>query len=330
MPIELNLEISTQCNLSCLMCPKRVYTQNNHSQLDLGGIGKAIERLGVKVVRFSGLGEPMLAPEFWNIAEAVSRNGCKLAMVTNGTLLNDDAVRKLCSISSMLTVSLDAATPETYQYIRGRDAFEDLYCTICDIYKNKVVSRKGLPILAINWVLMKRNYQELPVLVKRLSKDGIKVDLIHCDPLVPYTPEMEKEVLSANYTLLGFLDGVRKQALKAGIYLEYPYYTRNGQSSKMVNAQKLSVSCHAIWESLFIDHQEEFYPCCEYFHNPIGKISKIDPRNAWNSPEMRMARKRSLKGLPPFAYCIGCHKYRGHGDPSKMLKRVIRSSNEVC
>jgi len=170
---------------------------------------------------------------------------------------------------------------------------------------------------------MKRNYQELPVLVKRLSRDGIKVDLIHCDPLVPYTPEMEKEVLSANDTLLGFLDGVRKQALNAGIYLEYPYYTRNGQSSKMVNAQKLSVSCHAIWESLFIDHQGKFYPCCEYFHNPIGKISKIDPRNAWNSQTMRSARMMAIKGSPPFPYCINCHKYNGGGDPGEKIKRSI-------
>jgi MoaA/NifB/PqqE/SkfB family radical SAM enzyme len=326
-PVELNVEISSQCNLRCRMCPSKVIGQKLLLQPDIDAISNAIARLGVKVVRFSGLGEPMMAPAFWDVAKVANQNDCRVAMVTNGTLLDEGAIDRLCAISHMITISLDSATPETYRYIRGADAFDNIYGAIRNLYRQKSIIGRSLPIIAINWVLMKSNYRELPLLIRRLLADGIKIDLIHCDPLISYTQAMEEEVLLINKRLTEYLNGVRDEGLAAGILLEYPYYARasHAEGDGPPLPGKVSPSCTVIWESLFVSLECKLLPCCEYYLNQIGNIASTDPRNAWNSRIMREARIRSVQGLPPFQYCSNCHKYLGDGNPYKMLKRASNS-----
>lgn len=327
LPLELNMEISNQCNLQCRMCPKSAIVQTSPRQSDVEDIRKVTERLGVKVLRFSGLGEPMMTPLFWKLADAAMLNGCRIAMVTNGTLLDDNAVIMLCGMSSMITISLDAATTETYKYIRGTDAFENLYNSIRSLCRHKSSYRMALPIIAINWVLMKSNYREIPLLVRRLREDEVRIDLIHCDPLVSYSTAMNEEVLPPETQgLKEYLDEVRNEALSAGIYFEYPYYERNRHAERPPGDSAIP-SCGVLWESLFLSLHQEFLPCCEYYLNPIGSISSIDSRSAWNSKIMREARIRSLQGLPPFPYCGNCHKYAGNGDTGQMLKRASGTPN---
>ena len=324
VPVELNVEVSNQCNLRCRMCPSRVLEPKKPMQPDIGAVVDIIARLGVRIVRFSGLGEPMMAPAFWDIVEAARRCGCRIAMVTNGTMLDKDATKRLCAVSWMLTVSLDSATSETYRYIRGMDGFENLYGVIRDAYREKSIHGRSLPIIAINWVLMKSNYRELPLLIRRLVADGIKIDLIHCDPLVSYTGEMDGEVLNVDEGLTEYLNSVREEGLAAGVLVEYPYYSRAGYAvcEGTHRVAKVGPSCTVLWDSLFLSLDGTFLPCCEYYLNPIGNIISTDPRSAWNSQIMREARRRSLQGLPPFPYCTNCHKYAGAADSQDMLKRA--------
>jgi MoaA/NifB/PqqE/SkfB family radical SAM enzyme len=322
-PPELNVEISSWCNLRCRMCPSRVHEQKMHPRPDIEAINAIILRLGVKTVRFSGLGEPMMAPAFWDMVETAHRNGCRIAMVTNGTLLDEDAVVRLSAMSRMLCVSLDSATSETYKYIRSKDEFENVYDAIRRLYIQKSCKGRSLPVIAINWVLMKSNYGELPLLIKKLRGDGIRIDMIHCDPLVAYSQEMSGEVLPVHFEgLAENLEEIRSQALSAGIYFEYPYYERNTHPAGQSGGKTNGASCGVLWESLFLNLHQQFLPCCEYYLNPIGSMRNMDAGKAWNSRIMREARIRSLRGQPPFSHCIHCHKYAGKGNPSTMVRRA--------
>lgn len=322
-PLELNLEISDQCNLKCRMCPTRVLHQEHLTQSDPNRVVKAMEMLKVKTLRFSGLGEPMMADTFWPLVDTANNMGCKIAMVTNGTLLDDESIQKICDTFSMITISLDSATSETYQSIRCVDAFDHLYDAIRKIYTQRRKNNLPSPLIAINWVVMKSNYLELLILVRNLRRDGIKIDLIHCDPLIPHSADMSEEIIHPDMEGLSeYFDYVREEALAAKIYFEYPYFQRYDNEKALTGNMGVPVSCRVLWESLFLSLNSEFLPCCEYYLNTVGNISGTNPYNAWNSKIMRDARTRSLKGVAPFPYCNNCHKYAGKGDPKKMLERI--------
>lgn len=323
-PIELNLEMSNRCNLRCRMCPREVTEQELFPPIDAQHLTKLIRQLNVSKLRFSGLGEPMLAQNFWELVTIAREQSCRIAMVTNGTLLNERAAEKLCNGNAgMITVSLDAATTETYAQIRQAKCFEKVYGAIVNLYRTRENNKTAFPIIAINWVMMRSNYRQIPMLVDRLLSEGIKVDLIHCDPLVSYTLEMNNEVLAPDDPeLYAFLDQARRRAAAAGIYLEFPYYELHYSVHSTHQARNCRPSCGVLWESVFVTGEGEYLPCCEYYKNPLGRINTDNPTEIWNGEKFRMARQRAMQGLPPFEYCVHCHKFSGYTDPRKKLRRA--------
>lgn len=70
-------------------------------------------------VTLSGSGEPTLNPDIGRIIEFIKEKKAtiRVAVLTNGTLLSDPAVRKDLSKADLVMPSLDAVTPQTFEKI---------------------------------------------------------------------------------------------------------------------------------------------------------------------------------------------------------------------
>ena len=74
-------------------------------------------------INFGG-GEPFLRDDFLDLLAYAQRAGITTCVSTNGTLLDDDLVERLAAMDGLyLQVSLDGATPETNDAIRGAGTF---------------------------------------------------------------------------------------------------------------------------------------------------------------------------------------------------------------
>jgi len=107
MPATLELDITTECNKRCPLCPST--TSLHSSNLNLIFIERLFDRLKgqTRGLLLSG-GEPTMSPIFSKVLSLAKEYGfVDIAIVTNGSLLdNEDVAEALCSYASTIRVSI--------------------------------------------------------------------------------------------------------------------------------------------------------------------------------------------------------------------------------
>ncbi|MCD6457212.1 MAG: tungsten cofactor oxidoreductase radical SAM maturase [Thermoproteales archaeon] len=212
-PEILFIELTTRCNLNCLMCYRNSW-QEVLGDMDEKLFSKILEdagEAGVKFIWLAGWGEPLIHPKFLEFAEMVKEKGFKLGINTNGLLLDEDVAERLMKIGiDRLAVSVDAANPEIYGYIRRAD-FNRLMTILKTLHATKKKIGKNYPILEFAFTLMASNVKELVPLADLAEKHG--VGRIIVSNVIPVTRKVIDECI---YTLNGKVD-VEKLASLAAI-----------------------------------------------------------------------------------------------------------------
>src|SRR5579884_577139 len=130
LPAYLQIEPVGQCNLRCQMCAIQFRRDGPPhgppafmSFAAFTGLIDGFE--GLQELHLQGLGEPMMHPRFFDMVAYAARRGIRVSTNSNLTLLNDRRA-ELCATSGLacLHVSIDGATPETYERIRVRAHFD--------------------------------------------------------------------------------------------------------------------------------------------------------------------------------------------------------------
>lgn len=122
------LEITRRCNLSCLHCGSdcRMQTDTPHLTTDswLKIIRYCREHFGHGLAFIITGGEPLMHPDLEEIGAAISGQGMRWGMVTNGHALDEKRLRKILAAGlSSITMSLDGPA-ESHNRLRNRpDAF---------------------------------------------------------------------------------------------------------------------------------------------------------------------------------------------------------------
>lgn len=125
-PICLTWEITYGCNLRCVHClsssgkrhPKELNTLEAKRLID--------EWASMKVFYINvGGGEPMSRRDFFELMEYTLARGIGVKFSTNGTLIDDTAAAWIASQDYLdVQISIDGATPETNDPIRGDGSYE--------------------------------------------------------------------------------------------------------------------------------------------------------------------------------------------------------------
>jgi len=92
-----------------------------------------LKTIGVKGIEFSGGGEPLTHPQIEQILKFVQSQKIELGIVTNGLLLNK--IFNYISTLKFLRISLDAATPETYNIVHGCNEFDTVIKNVSQLPK---------------------------------------------------------------------------------------------------------------------------------------------------------------------------------------------------
>jgi mycofactocin radical SAM maturase len=163
-PVNLTWEITHQCNLRCVHCLS-ASSMASDSELNFTECKSIVDQLAdLKVfeINFGG-GEPLLKDFFLPLLDYIHKKGIVTCISTNGTVLTDEAID--CFDNNPLVyvqVSLDGATPQVNDAIRGRGTFDRIISGI------ERLAGKNIP-LSINTVVTSRNYFQL----KRLKELAI-------------------------------------------------------------------------------------------------------------------------------------------------------------
>ncbi len=124
-PFILELEITRRCNLHCVHCYAEAASHPFADELSRAEIQRVLDEgreIGIRELSLTG-GEVFMRPDFLDLVDDGLARGMNVRFVTNATLLDDELLVGLCERPiKLITVSLDAVSPEAHERIRGRDS----------------------------------------------------------------------------------------------------------------------------------------------------------------------------------------------------------------
>lgn len=165
---SLLIAITNRCNLQCLHCGFSAGPEET-DQLSFAEIKEIIDaNRNIDSITLTG-GEPLIHPNFWDIADYLGEHflGSK-GLMTNVTLVNRNNIDKIVKIFNDVSISLDAATPETCARMRGTGVFEHTVETI------RLLKKKGLTNISISFVVTEINRKEQDAFIRMCEDLDVK------------------------------------------------------------------------------------------------------------------------------------------------------------
>jgi radical SAM protein with 4Fe4S-binding SPASM domain len=319
--------VSGACNLRCRMClvryapaiGKREGALSYEQYLALVDGLPALRRLTLQ-----GLGEPLLSPHLLDMVRYAAERGIEVGFNSNGTLLNRAIAERLVEIGcGWLHVSLDGATPETYEDVRhGTDMrphpgqFDRVVANL-----RGLVAARGegaRPRVQIVFVAMRRNLGELPRLVELAADIGVDSiwvqnlshDFGDTDPHGAYRAIREYAEEEAVFEPGGgaaraVFDRAAERADALGLELRLPALEERGRNGD-------ARGCGWPWDSAYVTHRGEVQPCCMVMGSDratMGRLGDAPFERIWHEGPYRSFRAALLTDEPP-EVCRGCSLYR--------------------
>jgi MoaA/NifB/PqqE/SkfB family radical SAM enzyme len=176
-PKVIVFEVTNRCNLKCVMCSHGIGAVESPRDADLSLLEIVWpSMLQSDYLHLNGVGEPLMARPFWEIVDRLKgKKRPHIHFNTNGLLLTEENVSRLFRAPvRCVMVSLDAATPETYQDIRGGN-----FATALAGIERLVAHAKPKTGIDMTFVLMKRNIEEAAAYVELAARLGVKTVSFH-------------------------------------------------------------------------------------------------------------------------------------------------------
>ena len=171
-PTKLTIETTSVCNLRCVMCPQAIGAIHRPKHLPESMVQRLEPALrSAKYVELHGIGEPLLSPAFWRMLAILKENpDCEAVVNSNLVVLSDKMLEDVATSTLLqISVSLDAASDETYRKIRGAD-FAIVTANVRRLaYRLQQIKNGRRPKLVLNMTVMRENLAEVPAFA-RLAK----------------------------------------------------------------------------------------------------------------------------------------------------------------
>jgi MoaA/NifB/PqqE/SkfB family radical SAM enzyme len=287
-------------------------------------------------VEISGQGEPLVSPALMNCLEILSSgdhsftNHAGMALITNGTLLDEKKTQALLAspLSLHLSVSLDAANKETYYKIRGAN-FNQVVENIRNFVDERDRQNRETAKIWINMTLMGMNLSEAEEVVKLahdLGVDGVSFGKLNSDRewettrgdwVFKYHEQCLENI--PNNIVAQVINRVKVRAGELGV----PVYFDEIKDFGGISVEPCSVErkagdtisvpitrpvikedhriplCENPWSWMVVDLDGKVRYCC-LSDETIGNLRKQSCEQIWNSKAIQDVRSMLYEGrLPP-------------------------------
>jgi len=297
-PDYLLIALTNRCNYHCFFCcaedARADLTQRDLPIERLFSLQPAIESAGV--VDLSSPGEVFLYPHAREamafVAEHNRNRGFQIT--TNGALLTEDMIGPVASRIDQITVSLNAATPETYERDMGSRKWERVLSNIRGA--RRLVARDRITLSCVTHA---GNVHELPDLVRLAAV--LDVWHVRIVPVRVTKPELIRSSLwFCKEKAQDLIAEARRIGQAHGIVVNNLYEAVRSMSSS------LGRSCIIPTWGSYISMNGNVTACC-HTGQIMGNVYETGGFEAiWNGNKYRALRKRLY-----FPECRECPNIRG-------------------
>lgn len=319
-PRFVQIEPVGECNLRCRMCPVR-YREATNAFMSWADYTRVVDGLpALSELHLQGLGEPLLHPRFFDMVRYAVARGVAVSVNTNLTLLTPAKAElaATCGLEAIY-VSVDGATPETYERIRVDARFDRLERNVLRL--QDALARHASPTrVQITAVAMRDNLHELAALVDLTARWGVRsLSVQHlCHDFgestlpVQYAP---MRAFVAGQTLLAVdpadvdasFAAARAAAQRHGITLRLPRVTPLQHAPGTPGRAR----CDWPWRGPYVAYDGTAMPCCMVAtpdRASLGNVVLDGVETVWNGPAYADFRERLGSDDPP-EICTSCSVY---------------------
>lgn len=294
-PRIFQLELSSYCDMSCLMCPRSTaYFTRSPSFMKFSLVKRMYERgdfSGTEALELHGFGESLLNPEFSKICNFLHDNGISCIVSTNGKCLSNRRKMNelLKSKLRYLVIPVDSTRDEVYSLIRNGGNLKELLTSVgimINKYIKKVFAGERIPTIAFQMIQMEQNLNEVKDFVPLLT-----------DRLIKYVGSID----------LGFM------IMDGHIVFKTVFLDTVGGKVKTNDPNVIPVTnfspCIDLWYGVMILSDGTVVPCDRDFNGdfPLGNVNYESLHSIWNGNEMMNIRALNAKD-PKFSLCENCQE----------------------
>jgi len=304
----VTLYLTERCNSRCVTCDYWRVGRDHMTRATVERMLPGLAQLGTSVALLSG-GEPLLNPQWRDIAALLRAHDIRLWLLTSGLSLAKHAAQ-VEPLFESVTVSLDGTNPATYRAIRGLDAFD----TVCDGIRAAVAS--GVTV-TLRVTVQQANYRELPEFVTLAQALGVRsisflaVDVSNSHAFAraaaPQFPlALAREDLAVFGELLSQFEVRFAREFARGFIAESPAKLRRMHayfSALQGLGEFPPVRCNAPEFSAVVGVHGALSPCF-FISGPADALAGDDPGAALDGDSMRELRAQIQAGAR--AECARC------------------------
>jgi MoaA/NifB/PqqE/SkfB family radical SAM enzyme len=297
-PLNLNVEVTTRCNLACTFCTHPSLDEDQMIDLPIDiykNVIKEGKNLGLAAVNLNGLGEPLLRKDLVEFIDFAKKNGVVDIMFhTNGTVMNEKLANQIIAAGiDKVIFSVDSPNKTTYESMRLlRTSFLKHKKGLTDNIKgtkwektvdnvkllSKIRNSSGnrYPIIRATMVITDSTVTQMD---KYMSLWKDVVDLITVQDLTWRTKLLDDDVWKnkEETALPTNFDEIREFAIKKGQSFVCPY----------------------LFQSTYIHSDGLAIPCSNpnaRKHMVMGDFNKQSAKEIWNGKKYNELRDLHKKG----------------------------------
>lgn len=294
MPVRLWVELTSDCNFQCVMCPNKDLPENDRGHMDMDLFTKIINEAAdfVFEINLAHRGESLLHPRFIDALSYAKSKGIYTRLHTNGSLLSEDLARKIIDSGlDRLSFSFDGYDKATYEKIRRGGKFEEVATNIIRFLEIKKELGSKTPETAVE--------------------------------VINFAANTSRENPKAQKT---FQD--RFRGLPLNQFVMKDLHNWAGELHMGEKGTRYSV-CPFPWNALIICWDGDVIPCTQDFFNTFvaGNAREHSIRDIWNSDRMKTIRKKlihqDISDLPACSNCDRPWRERILGIPKEFLWKFL-------
>lgn len=277
MPQVIRIEPSGLCNFRCCHCPVGLglnKTAGIMSRETFDKIYERIKHLHIRVAVLYHGGEPLLNKNIFYFIEKMAKISGRMKMVSNGSLLTDEAIEKvLNSFLELIEFSFDGQSPEENNKIRVGSDFEKISKQIIKLLEKRKKMGSNIRVVISNTQISSRNS---------------KIE----------------EIKPPAYLLETFKDWLGEMSILSFYAIKWPGYP--GEINK--NKKAIRNSCDHIQSTITIRWNGDIAPCCYDLTSKkiMGNILQTSLEEIWNNKAYQDMREMIDNFKPPLL-CLGCN-----------------------
>jgi radical SAM protein with 4Fe4S-binding SPASM domain len=321
-PTCLYVEVTNRCNLKCVTCIRTFETREEAKDLSFEEFRSAVDQLpGLERAVLHGIGEPLLNRELPPMIEYLKARGVYVLFNSNATLLTPDWQERLMETGlDEFRVSMDAATEEKYEEVRGMPMLGKLVANLKEFSELK--RRLGSPVPKVSlWLVgLKENLHEMPDFFAIAREVG--ADEVYLQRLVYADNGPDGSLMSREHSLqhheASEVDEVlrvcEELSLKHGVALKASGATSPRESLGDDKGLHPWKACQRPFSLMYMTANGNILPCCiapfavalhEYPEIILGNVREKSLQEIWHGQPYQDWRRRILSP-DPATPCKSC------------------------